>query len=187
MRDFRSLPDDLPVPEDDGAADHLTGLELPSVTLEATSGDAVDVGAAARGPDETLVVYVYPRTGTPGQPSPDGWDAIPGARGCTPENCSFRDHAAELAALGARVHGLSSQPLAEQLEFAEREHMPFALLNDADLQLKRVLGLPTFEAGGMTLYKRLSLIARGGRIVRVFYPVFPPDRHVDDVLAALRV
>jgi peroxiredoxin len=186
VRDFRSLPDDLPVPEDDGAADALRGREVPSISLQATSGDAVDLAQAAAA-GTALVVYVYPRTGTPGQPSPDGWDAIPGARGCTPENCSFRDHAAELAALGARVHGLSSQPIAEQREFAAREHMPFPLLNDADLQLARELQLPTFQAGGMTLYKRLTFIARDGRVERVFYPVFPPDTHVDDVLSALRV
>jgi len=183
-KDYGTPPPDLPVPHDDGAADGLTGRELPAIALEATSGDPVDLRAAAAG---TLVVYVYPRTGTPGQESPAGWDAIPGARGCTPENCSFRDHQAELADLGARVHGLSSQPIAEQREFAEREHMPFALLNDSGLALARELGLPTFEAGGMTLYKRLTLIARGGRVERVFYPVFPPDTHVDDVLAALRV
>jgi peroxiredoxin len=137
---------------------------------------------------QTLVVYVYPRTGTPGKASPHGWDAIPGARGCTPENCSFRDHQADLAELGARVHGLSSQPIDEQHEFAAREHMPFALLNDSALRLRDELGLPTFETEeGATLYKRLTFIARAGRIERVFYPVFPPDTHVDDVLAALRV
>ena len=187
MKDFRALPDDLPVPADDGAADHLPGWELPSVALRATSGDPVDLAAAARSASgEALVVYVYPRTGTPGQPSPDGWDAIPGARGCTPENCSFRDHAAELRQLGARVHGLSSQPIEEQREFAEREHMPFPLLNDNDLELAERLGLPTFEAGGATLYKRLTLIARDGRIERVFYPIFPPDTHIEEVLEALR-
>ncbi len=183
MRDFRTLPDDLPVPEDDGAADGLPGQRLPALRLEATSGPAVDLDEAAAG---TLVVYVYPRTGTPGEPSPEGWDAIPGARGCTPENCSFRDHQADLAGLGARVHGLSSQPIGEQREFAEREHMPFPLLNDSGLRLRDALGLPTFEAGGMTLYRRLTLIARAGHVERVFYPVFPPDTHVADVIAALR-
>ena len=187
MKDPTQLPGDLPVPEDDGAADHLPGRELPSVELPATSGDPVDLAAAGRSANgEALVVYVYPRTGTPGQPSPDGWDAIPGARGCTPENCSFRDHAAELRQLGARVHGLSSQPLEEQRGFAEREHMPFPLLNDSDLELAERLGLPTFEAGGTTLYKRLTLIARDGRIERAFYPVFPPDTHIEEVLDALR-
>jgi peroxiredoxin len=184
MNDYRGLPPDLPVPEDDGATDHLAGLDLPAVRLEATIGDPVDLAAAARAAG-TLVVYVYPRTGTPGRPLPAGWDAIPGARGCTPESCSFRDHAGELAALGAQVHGLSAQPLAEQREFAQREHMPFALLNDAGLLLADALRLPTFEVDGMTLYKRLTLIARGGRIDRVFYPVFPPDTHVGDVLAEL--
>ena len=185
MTGYSSLPPDLPAPEDDGAADHLTGRELPAVVLESTIGDPVDLAVTARAAD-TLVLYVYPRTGTPGEPLPDGWDAIPGARGCTPENCSFRDHAADLAALGAHVHGVSAQPVDEQRAFAERERMPFALLNDSPLSLERELGLPTFDAGGMTLYRRLTLIARGGRIARVFYPIFPPDTHVDDVLAALR-
>jgi peroxiredoxin len=184
MKDYSTLPPDLPVPEDDGAAALLTGRLVPSVRLPATSGPAVDLADAASG-DGALVIYVYPRTGTPGQPLPDGWDAIPGARGCTPENCSFRDHAAELAELGARVHGLSAQPIVEQRQFASREHMPFPLLNDAGLQLARDLDLPTFEVDGMTLYKRLTFIARDGRIERVFYPVFPPDTHVDEVLAAL--
>jgi peroxiredoxin len=185
MTDYSTLPPDLPVPEDDGAAALLTGRSVPSITLQATTGPAVDLAEAATGP-RALVVYVYPRTGTPGQPLPDGWDAIPGARGCTPENCSFRDHAAELSRLGARVHGLSSQPIVEQRQFASREHMPFPLLNDSDLRLAEALDLPTFEARGMTLYKRLTFIARAGRIERVFYPVFPPDTHVDEVLAALR-
>ena len=122
----------------------------------------------------------------PGEPSPPGWDEYPGARGCTPENCAFRDHAADLATLGASVYGLSAQPLEEQISFAEREHMPYPLLNDAALRLASGLGLPTFEAGGMTLYKRLTLIARRGRIEHVFYPVFPPDTHAGDVVSWLR-
>jgi peroxiredoxin len=181
--DYRSLPEGLPVPEDDGAADGLRGRAVPPVTLEATSGDPVNLFDAAAG---TLVVYVYPRTGTPGQPLPDGWDEIPGARGCTPENCSFRDHAADLAELGARVHGLSAQPIEEQREFAERVAMPYPLLNDARLVLAARLRLPTFEVDGMRLYRRLTFIARRGRIERVFYPVFPPDTHVDEVLGWLR-
>jgi peroxiredoxin len=171
------------VPEDDGAADGLEGRELPNLTLPATSGETVDLRDAASG---RLVLYVYPATGVPGQPLPEGWDDIPGARGCTPENCSFRDHARELSELGAAVHGLSAQALEEQREFAERERMPYALLNDTELALAGELGLPTFEAGGRTLYKRLTLIARGGRIEKVFYPIFPPDEHIHDVLASLR-
>jgi peroxiredoxin len=183
IREFHVLPDDLPVPEDDGAADGLTGRAIPPVTLEATSGGPVDLAAAAA---ETLVVYVYPLTGTPGEPLPPGWDQIPGARGCTPENCSFRDHAADFAGLGVRVRGLSAQPLGEQRRFAEREHIPYALLNDAALTLASRLGLPTFDAAGMRLYRRLTFIARRGRIERVFYPVFPPHTHVDEVLAWMR-
>ena len=171
------------MPEDDGAADGLEGRELPNVELQSTSGEPVSLRDAAAG---TLVLYVYPATGVPGKPLPEGWDEIPGARGCTPENCSFRDHARELEELSARVHGLTAQDLGEQREFAERERMPYPLLNDTELVLARELGLPTFEVEGRTLYKRLTLIARDGRIERVFYPIFPPDEHVNDVLAALR-
>ncbi len=182
MTDFGSLPPDLPAPLDDGAADHLPGLALPALALPSTLGGTLDLAAAATG---TLVLYVYPRTGTPGQPSPDGWDAIPGARGCTPQSCAFRDHAGELAELGATVVGLSAQPAAAQEEFAVREHIPFALLSDPRLRLAEALGLPTFEAAGMRLYKRITLIATAGTIVKVFYPVFPPDRNAADVIAWL--
>jgi peroxiredoxin len=184
MTDFHALPPDLPVPVDDGAADHLVGVRLPALSLPATSGGEVDLAAAAAGA-RTLVLYVYPRAGTPGEPSPDGWDAIPGARGCTPQSCAFRDHHAELRALGADVLGLSAQPTAEQAEFAAREHLPFALLSDPSLELAATLRLPTFEAGGMRLYKRITLIAEDGAIAKVFYPVFPPDRNAAEVLAWL--
>jgi peroxiredoxin len=183
--EFRDLPSDLPVPLDDGAADHLTGMALPALVLPSTRGGTLDLAASLRSA-RTLVLYVYPRTGVPGEPLPDGWDAIPGARGCTPQSCAFRDHAAELAALGAIVVGLSAQSPAEQQEFATREHIPFALLSDPQLQLAQALDLPTFEAGGMQLYKRITLIAEAGTIAKVFYPVFPPDRNAADVVAWLR-
>ena len=170
------------MPEDDGAADGLEGRDLPDLTFESTTGEPVRLRDAG----DTLVLYVYPATGVPGQPLPEGWDDIPGARGCTPENCAFRDHADELAELGATVHGLSAQDLGEQRDFAERERMPYALLNDGELTLARELGLPTFDDGRRTLYKRITLIARDGRIEKVFYPIFPPDEHAGDVLAALR-
>jgi peroxiredoxin len=182
-RDVHALPPDLPVPRDDGAARGLPGRELPPLRLEATRGGAVDLRDAAR---DLLVLYVYPRTGGPGIPDVPGWDEIPGARGCTPENCAFRDHARELAELGATVHGLSAQPLEEQREFAERERIPYALLNDSALDLVTDPGLPTFEAGELRLYRRLTLIARAGRIEHVFYPVFPPDAHASEVLSWLR-
>src|SRR2546423_532840 len=165
------LPDGLPVPEDDGAADHLPGLELPDLTLDSSQGP-VSLAELAR---ERLVLYVYPRTGRPDRPMLPGWDDIPGARGCTPQSCGFRDHAAELAAFGARVAGLSAQSLADQVEFAERNRMPFPVVSDERLELARALDLPTFEVEGLTLYKRLALVAERGRIVTVFYPVFPPD------------
>jgi peroxiredoxin len=171
MESFRDLPPDLPVPEDDGAADHLPGARLPQLTLASTSDAGVKLADAALG---TLVLYVYPQTGVPGRPLIDGWDEIPGARGCTPQNCAFRDLHEELAARGATVHGLSSQPLDEQREFAARERIPYPLLNDSELRLADDPGLPTFEAGGIRLYKRLTLVARGGAISDVIYPVFPP-------------
>lgn len=182
-RGFAELPADLPILQDDGAADDIEGRSLPCLELASTMGVPVDLAAAA---SPILVLYVYPRTGTPGEPVPAEWDAIPGARGCTPENCAFRDHAQELAALGATVHGLSAQPLAEQRAFAKREAMPFALLNDAELELARELGLPTFAFDGRRLYRRLTLIARAGRIEKVFYPVFPPDAHAQQVVGWLR-
>jgi peroxiredoxin len=168
---------------DDGACDHLPGLTVPSLELRATRGGTLDVSELAR---ELAVLYVYPRTGRPGLPPPDGWDAIPGARGCTPQSCAFRDHHAELARAGARVAGLSAQPADEQQEFAERERLPFPLLSDPELRLASALGLPTFEFGGDRLYRRVTLVLAAGRIAKVFYPVFPPDENAAEVLAWLR-
>ena len=184
-KDYRTLPPDLPVPVDDGAADHLPGLEVPAIKFPATTGRGIDLAEASHGPGR-LVVYVYPRTGTPGQPLLPGWDDIPGARGCTPESCAFRDLLGEFAAREATIMGLSAQSPADQREFAERERIPFPLLSDSALELARTdLRLPTFEASGLLLYKRLTFVAREGRIEKVFYPVFPPDRHASEVLAWL--
>jgi len=177
------LPDDLPVPVDDGAADHLEGAEMPAISLPTTSGDALDLRDAARG---TLVLYVYPRTGRPGEPLPEGWNDIPGARGCTPQSCAFRDHFGELRTLGADVLGMSAQPLSDQTEFAERVELPYPILSDLELALADALALPTFEVAGMRLYRRLTVVARAGRIVKAFYPVFPPDRNAADVVAWLQ-
>lgn len=181
--DYNQLPANLPVPEDDGAADHLTGTALPRLRLPSTLGGTIDLAEIA---SDRLVAYVYPRTGTPGQPSPTGWDDIPGARGCTPQSCAYRDSLTEFSSLGATVIGISAQSVAEQAEFAEREHIPFPLLSDSGLTLAEKLRLPTFEAEGMTLYKRLTFVAHAGKIVKVFYPVFPPDRNAAEVLAWLR-
>ena len=172
------LPPNLPVPEDDGAADHLVGLELPSLVLDSSQGP-VDVS-------QFEVLYLYPRTGTPGVDPPPGWDEFPGARGCTPQSCAFRDHAADLAGLGARVAGLSAQALDEQVEFAARNHMPYPVIADPELRLHAALRMPLMEIAGFTLYKRLALISEAGRIVKVLYPVFPPDRNAGDVVAWLR-
>ena len=173
-----TLPADLPVPVDDGGAAHLTGLPMPDLELDSSQG-TVNVR-------DLDVIYVYPRTGRPGVPSLPGWDATPGARGCTPQSCGFRDAHGELRALGKRVAGLSSQPIEDQIEFAERNAMPFPVVADPELRLGDALGLPTFEVVGETLYKRLALVVENGRIVKVFYPVFPPDENAADVLAWLR-
>ena len=168
------LPEGLPQPADDGAADHLAGARLPDLVLPSSQG-AVNVR-------DFDVLYVYPRTGRPGVAPLSGWDEIPGARGCTPQSCGFRDLYGEL---GVRVAGVSAQSLEDQVEFAERNRMPFPVISDEWLDLARDPGLPTFEVAGLTLYKRLALVAERGRIVKVFYPVFPPDRNAEEVLAWL--
>lgn len=175
MHDPYVLPANLPVPTDDGAAEHLNGRELPDLTLESSAG-AVNVRDFA-------VIYVYPRSGKPGVPSLPGWDETPGARGCTPQSCAFRDLHPDL---GVPVAGLSAQPLEDQMEFAARNRMPFPVIADPQLELGAALGLPTFEIAGHTLYKRITLIAEDARVVKVFYPVFPPDENAADVLRWLR-
>jgi peroxiredoxin len=184
MDNFIGAPDwsTIPAPQDDGAARHLLGATLPAVSLEATDGKTVDL-SALRG---RSIVYAYPRTGTPGTDNPPGWDFIPGARGCTPQACAFRDHFAQLKSCGVdHLFGLSTQDSAYQREAVERLHLPFPILSDEHLQLTRALNLPTFETSGMTLLKRFTLIIDAGTIVHVFYPVFPPDRSATDVLAWL--
>jgi len=177
------LPPNLPVPVDDGACKHLPGLAVPSMKLRSTRDRWVDL-AAVDAP--RIVVYCYPRTGRPGEPLPPGWDAIPGARGCTPETCGFRDHHKELQELGAEVFGLSTQTTDYQKEMVERLHVPFEVLSDADLAFVHALRLPTFEIEGMTLVKRLTLVLSGRRIEKVFYPIFPPDKHAAEVIEWLR-
>jgi peroxiredoxin len=172
----------IPAPSDDGGTRHLTGARMASVPLPATNGDIVDLSEIPG----RVIVYAYPRTGRPGVENPEGWDMIPGARGCTPQSCSFRDHFAELKALGIdRVFGLSTQDTGYQREAAERLHLPFAILSDEHLRLTRAMSLPTFETSGMTLLKRFTLVIDGGTVEHVFYPVFPPDRSASDVAAWL--
>ena len=173
------LPSGLPEPPDDGACAHLTGMRVPTIALEATGGGTVDLSAVPG----WSVVYCYPRTGRPDEPSPTGWDAIPGARGCTPQTCGFRDHYQEIRDLGAdAIFGLSTQDTAYQQELVERLHLPFRILSDRALRLATALALPTFEVDGMTLIKRLTLIVHDGVIAHVFYPVFPPDTSAPTVV-----
>lgn len=180
--DLFNLPPDLPVPIDDRACAHLPGMVLPRLELPATDGRQIALAELGG----RTIVFAYPRTGEPGKDSPDGWDAIPGARGCTPETCGFRNLHAELLAAGANaVFGLSTQTTAYQLEMATRLALPFPILSDARFALTTALNLPTFEIAGMRLLKRLTLILRNGRIEHVFYPIFPPDRHAAEVLTWL--
>lgn len=172
------LPKDLPVPVDDGACDHLLGMQLPSVSLASTDGHMVNLKSL---PGRS-VVYCYPRTGRPDKEPPEGWNEIPGARGCTPQSCAFRDHHGELQKLGARVFGLSTQSTEYQQEAVKRLHLPFELLSDAELVFTRALRLPTFKVETMTLIKRLTLIVLNGRIEIFFYPVFPPDKNAQEVM-----
>jgi peroxiredoxin len=177
------LPPDIPVPQDDGGAQHLAGMKLPDLALPATSGGAVNLARL----NGRTVLYIYPRTGVPGVDAPPGWDDIPGARGCTPQSCGFRDHFAELKALGvAQLFGLSTQDTAYQREAAERLHLPFAILSDERLAFTHALRLPTFTTSGMTLLKRMALVIDDGVVAKVFYPVFPPDKNAAEVIAWLR-
>ena len=174
----------IPAPSDDGGAAHLAGMKIPSVSLRATDSTAVDLSKLSG----RTVVFGYPRTGEPGKIAlVDDWDMIPGARGCTPQTCSFRDLFTELKAAGAaQVFGLSTQSNAYQTEMAERLHLPFPVLSDEKLELTRALNLPTMQVAGLTLIKRIALIIDDSGITQVFYPVFPPDRNAGDVLAWLQ-
>ena len=176
------LPPNIPAPKNDGAARHLPGKKLPDLALPATSGADVNLAKLTG----RTVVYIYPRTGVPGVALPTGWDAIPGARGCTPQSCGFRDHFGELKRLGvAQLYGLSTQDTAYQTEAASRLHLPFSILSDQKLAFTRALSLPTLSVDGMTLLKRMALVIDDGVIAKVFYPVFPPDKNAEEVIAWL--
>ncbi len=182
IKSLNGLPEGLPVPIDDGMAAHLEGMCLPSIMLTSTNGAAVSL----TGIQNKLVIYVYPLTGQPEIALPEGWDDIPGARGCTPQACDFANHYDELLQLNAMVYGLSSQPSDYQLELKNRLHLPFDLLSDSDFQLKNTLNLPVFKAGGLLLYKRLTIIAEQNIIQKVFYPIFPPNENASQVIAWLK-
>ena len=182
MKDLHLLPDNLPVPQNDGACNHLQGMQIPSLSLPSTADRAVDLGSESG----MVVVYFYPMTGRPDGPPMTDWNEIPGARGCTPQSCAFRDHHAELRGLGATVYGVSAQSSEDQKEAAQRLHLPFELLSDSAFELTSALRLPTFEYNSLRLIKRLTLIINDGRIVKVFYPVFPPDKNAENVVRWLQ-
>jgi peroxiredoxin len=183
---FNELPANLPVPKDDGGARHLKGMTIPDLELPSTSNRRVNLAKVAIVNVPRIVVYCYPMTGQPGKALPAGWDDIPGARGCTPETCGFRDHHTDLAKLGAEVFGLSTQTTAYQQEMVKRLEVPFEVLSDEHFALTKALQLPTFTVEGMTLLKRLTFVVRNARIEHVFYPVFPPDKHAEEVIAWLK-
>ena len=182
MTNLNQLPTDLPIPQDDGAANHLVGMSVPTLVLAATTGEGINLGDIKG----RLVIYCYPMTGQPNVALPDGWDQIPGARGCTPQSCAFRDHYQELQSLGAEVVGLSVQSTAYQQEMADRLHLPFPVVSDVDYQFQRALKLPTFVAAGMTLLKRITFIANDGVIEAVHYPIFPSDSDPAWVISHLK-
>ena len=171
ITNFNQLPEDLPIPQDDGSTDHLKGMSLPNILLTATNGTTVNCGDIKG----KLVIYCYPMTGQPNVALPDGWDQIPGARGCTPQSCSFRDHYQELQALGAELIGLSVQTTEYQKEMANRLHLPFSVVSDVNYEFQKALNMPTFVAAEMTLLKRVTLITNNGVIEAVHYPIFPSD------------
>jgi peroxiredoxin len=182
MEKLTELPKDLPIPLDDGACNHLTGNSLPSISLPSTQGKSIDLSAISG----YVVIYCYPMTGKPGVELPAGWNEIPGARGCTPQSCAFRDHHQELNDLGAKVFGLSTQDSEDQIEAKIRLHLPFELLSDLDLSFANTIELPTFEIDGKHLIKRITLIVKDGSIIKFFYPVFPPSQNANDVIDWLK-
>lgn len=180
--DILTLPENLPEPKDDGAADHLRGMQIPAITLTATNGASIDLATILG----TMVIYCYPRTGLPDVAPPDEWNFIPGARGCTPQSCAFRDHFDEFKQLGITVYGLSTQDPVYQAEAVKRLALPFQLLSDEALKFSSALNLPLFAVHGITLLKRLTLIVKNGIIVKVFYPVFPPNENAANVIAWIK-
>jgi len=180
---LNQLPANLPRPKDDGGARHLKGMALPDLELPSTRNRRVNLSTVSA---PRIVIYAYPMTGRPDRQLPQGWDDIPGARGCTPETCGFRDHHKDLAKLHAEVFGVSTQDTAYQQEMVTRLEVPFEVLSDEQMTFARALELPTFTVDGMTLLKRLTIVARSGRIEHVFYPVFPPDAHAEEVIAWLK-
>lgn len=182
MDQLNELPANLPIPADDGAAQHLTGLKLPQLSLFSTDQSWVDLSRL----EGLFVLFIFPMTGRPDVPLPAGWDAIPGARGCTPQACGFRDHFAELQQFNVSVYGISSQSTEDQSEAVQRLHLPYSLLSDSAFQLSETLHLPTFRVEDRTLLKRITLICHEGRIIRTFYPVFPPDKHAEMIVNILK-
>lgn len=182
-QNLNTLPENLPIPVDDGATNHLTGLAFPPILLQSTGGEEVCLTEVSQ--SQRTVIYCYPMTGKPGDKLPTGWEEIPGARGCTPQNCSFRDYYSDLLSLNTVVFGISTQTIESQQEAANRLHLPFLLLSDSQLILTNALNLPTFEIEGVIFIKRLTIILYQGKIIKLFYPVFPPDKNAQEVITWL--
>ncbi len=173
----------IPAPKLDASLEHLNNFIIPEIKLSSTSGDEIDLSKLIG----LTIIYVYPMTGQPNVALPEGWDEIPGARGCTPQSCSFRDNFSELKKLNIKnIFGLSSQTTKYQKEMSERLHLPYPILSDEKLVFANALKLPTFKVDNMSLIKRITLIINNNKIIKYFYPVFPPDQNVNDVIFWLR-
>ncbi|VAW52529.1 Alkyl hydroperoxide reductase subunit C-like protein [hydrothermal vent metagenome] len=182
MKDLYQLPEGLPVPVDDGACNHLEGAPFPSMLITVTPHATYDF-SKEKGIN---IIFFYPMIGHPDSLPMTGWNEIPGARGCTPQALSYKNYFRQITKLGVRLFGASSQALKEQNDAIDRLKLPFELINDSSFLLSNALKLPTFQFNEIKMIKRLTLVVVDGVIKKVFYPVFPPNKNVDDVIVWLK-